>query len=443
MKMKTSYSLFKRAIVIAVVYFSAILTSLQAQNDLNVGYYPSYASTLLDTSVLDDVFDTVRVNGSVVTGDTNIAPVPIPTTVSALSGFDVVCIDFGGGRVQPNQNQADALIDYVKQGGILMMGGTENNGVTGTLSHPVPYIANALYCPSEGVNITVRNITGGSNPAQKLHPGNGPLLFSVDPGNIRTTTSYDAFPGVPSEGIILAGRPGACSGTGALEFIVPSYPCASACGVNGFAIFNGEIDSGTSEGPLFAGDTFFPPGSPGKRDNSQLNQDIAQLVFDFLYNPVAMTARYTWTSNPANTSATCPPTPLTLPCSIKDPGAIAGTCNPTNNDLEFSLNLAGISIGTTYSVTGATSATGTYGTPTMFMIASGADGTDKMVTVTDDTDASCTLDITITGATACFSCDSGADAPRFLGLTKSTWMTIGIVTAVGASVSILLKKLVF
>ena len=47
---------------------SAMLTSLQAQNDLNVGFYTRFAGPILDSSVLDDVFDTVRVNGFVVTG---------------------------------------------------------------------------------------------------------------------------------------------------------------------------------------------------------------------------------------------------------------------------------------------------------------------------------------------------------------------------------------
>jgi len=133
---------------------------------------------------------------------------------------------------------------------------------------------------------------------------------------------------------------------------------------------------------------------------------------------------------------------LAATCAIDNPGGVTGSCTG-QNDLAFSLNLSGNATGTTYTVTGATPAVGTYGTLTMFTIASGADGTDKMITVTDDTDASCTLDITITGATACFSCDSGADGPRFLGLTKSIWMTIGIVTAVGAGAFVLLRKFVF
>jgi len=63
--------------------------------------------------------------------------------------------------------------------------------------------------------------------------------------------------------------------------------------------------------------------------------------------------------------------------------------------------------------------------------------------ITDDTDTMCTRDITITAVPACVSCDSGADGPRFFGLTTSTWLTLGIVTVIGAGVSIVLKKLIF
>jgi len=129
-------------------------------------------------------------------------------------------------------------------------------------------------------------------------------------------------------------------------------------------------------------------------------------------------------------------------CAIDDPGAISGTCTGSN-DLEFSTIITGSNTGSTYMVTGATPTMGTYGTPTTFTIASGADGANKTITIIDDTDGMCTRDITITGVAACFSCDSGADGPRFLGLTTSTWSTLGIITVIGAGASIVLKKFVF
>jgi len=129
-------------------------------------------------------------------------------------------------------------------------------------------------------------------------------------------------------------------------------------------------------------------------------------------------------------------------CNIDDPGAIAGTCTG-NNNLEFTTTITASNTTSTYSVTsgGVSIATGaTYGTPMTFTIPDAADGTDKMITVTDDADTACTLDITITGAAACFSCPAGTDGPRFLGLTRSTWMTIGLTAAVGAGAFVLLKK---
>jgi len=134
--------------------------------------------------------------------------------------------------------------------------------------------------------------------------------------------------------------------------------------------------------------------------------------------------------------------PACVACSIDDLGSVVGTCTGSN-DLEFVTTITGSNTGATYTVSGATPTTGTYGTPTMFTIASGADRADKIITITDDTDTACTLDITITGAAACFSCPSGADAPRFLGLTRSTWITMGIVSVVAVSGGVLLKKIVF
>jgi len=139
----------------------------------------------------------------------------------------------------------------------------------------------------------------------------------------------------------------------------------------------------------------------------------------------------------------CSSSVVSLVCAIDDPGAISGTCISPSNDLQFSLNLTGSNIGSTYMVSGATPTTGTYGTATTFTIASGADGTDKMITVTDDTDSSCTRDITITGVAACFSCDSAADGPHFLGLTRSTWMTIGIVTGIASVSGLLMRRFMF
>jgi len=135
---------------------------------------------------------------------------------------------------------------------------------------------------------------------------------------------------------------------------------------------------------------------------------------------------------------------LATPCSINDPGTIAGTCIG-NNNLEFTTSITGISTGGSYSITsgGTTIATGVaYGAATTFTIPGAADGTDKTITIIDDADSRCTRDITIAGATTCL-CDSGADGPRFLGLSTSTWIAIGIVSAAGTFGIFLLKRFVF
>jgi len=59
-------------------------------------------------------------------------------------------------------------------------------------------------------------------------------------------------------------------------------------------------------------------------------------------------------------------------CAIDDPGTIAGNC-VGSNDLEFTTTITGSNTAATYTVTGATPTTGTYGTSTTFTIASGAD----------------------------------------------------------------------
>jgi len=438
------HNICKIAIAIVFVYFSAVLIPLQAQNDLNVGFYAAFSETVIDASVLDDVFDTVRINGTVVTGDIygGIPLTGVPNTVAGFGSADMVYVSLGASyNGDINQAQADALVDYVKQGGVLIMPDTEFSGISETSFSAVPYMANQLYCPSEGVNITLVNTPFFTtfNPAQKFHPGNGPLLFNANPGNIYTTASHDVYMGVPSEGsIFLAQSIGTCGNARVLEFIVPSCPGVSTCGVDGFAIFNGEESDGPLDAGYFSGSAIVSD----TRNNSQINQDIAQLAFDFLYDFPALATRLVWASDPANGNTICPPTAsCVVPCSITDPGAIAGNCTGTSNDLEFSLNLTGISTHTTYTVAGATPTTGTYGVATTFTIASGADGINKMITITDGADGTCMRNITITGALSC--CDSGADAPRFLGLTTSTWMTIGVVMIIGVGARVLLKKRVF
>jgi len=411
--------------------------------DLNMRYYhfttpsPFIGTGVLDVTVLDDVFDTVTVNGTVRTADTSnfLESTTLPTNVSGFSGIDMVVI--GNIFFAPSVSvaQADALVEYVKQGGMLF-GGFEQVFVSdGT--NLTKYVAERLYCPSEGVTITANSIAAGLNPAIGYHPNNGALLLTGGGATLGTTTTFDSYTGVPSESAILLGETfKSCNNTNVLEFIAPAYPKNSACGVNGFAILGGE-----GFGPLEAGyNTIISDPFNNIRNNTVLNQNYAQLAYDFLYDTAALNNRLAWASDPANNNATCPP--ATLPCAITDPGTIAGTCTGSNN-LEFTMNVTGSGTASTYTVTfGATtlSSAVAYGSATTFSIPSGADDTDKTITITDDTDTSCTINVTITGAEAC-ACDSGANAPKFLTLSSKTWLIMGVTLVIAGGVFLSRKKI--
>lgn len=98
------------------------------------------------------------------------------------------------------------------------------------------------------------------------------------------------------------------------------------------------------------------------------------------------------------------------PCEITSLGLAAGVCdnagttannNSTDGDDTFMLTIdpVGTGIGTTYTVSGGASATGTYGTP--LMISLPADGSNISITVTDDANTTCTFTESITAPMAC------------------------------------------
>lgn len=106
---------------------------------------------------------------------------------------------------------------------------------------------------------------------------------------------------------------------------------------------------------------------------------------------------------------------LAAGCNITSSGITALTCNnattgadPLDDYLTFSLNPAGATLGTTYTVsipTGTiTPTTGTYGVATSFQLQAGSAGAGNVtVTITDDTDGACTFDQLITDPGACSS----------------------------------------
>jgi len=431
---------------ITVVFLMFYTMICSAQNDLNALMFrnitpvPGFTDSM-DFSTIDDVFDTVTLNESIISGDVNsttgLAVSSMPTNVSGYAGIDMVLLALTDRSGAISVSQADALIEFVKQGGILMAG-LEDVPFSGP-SNIIEYLGENLFCPSESIDLTISDTTSGSNPSMAYHPSNGILLLTGSgAAGIETTRSYDVISGAPAESSILLSNSvnaSNCNATSLLEFIVPAYPGNSDCGIDGFAIISGESSSiGPFSGRISGG------FSSARRDNSLLNQNYAQLMFDFLYDPSAMATRLAWASDPANTNTSCPP--MALSCNITDPGAVSGMCNTTNNDLEFSLNLTGINIGTTYTVSGIagiTPTTGTYGTPTMFSIPNGSDSTNKTITITDDTDGTCTRNVTITGVATCFSCDSGTEGPRFLGLSTTTWGILTTILVIGTGIHLIRK----
>ncbi len=94
-----------------------------------------------------------------------------------------------------------------------------------------------------------------------------------------------------------------------------------------------------------------------------------------------------------------------LACSLTSLGLAAGACvdpgTPDTADDTFTLTIdpTGTDLGTTYTISGGASGTGTYGTP--FTVTLPADGAAVSITVTDDTDATCTLTEMVTAPTSC------------------------------------------
>lgn len=102
-------------------------------------------------------------------------------------------------------------------------------------------------------------------------------------------------------------------------------------------------------------------------------------------------------------------------CDLTDGGILAGTCNnnatlsdPTDDHFSFSLNPVGSNIGATYSVSGDITGSGiSYGAPAIFDNSTNGyvATTDLAITITDDADPSCTLDIIVEAPGSCSTCN--------------------------------------
>lgn len=102
-------------------------------------------------------------------------------------------------------------------------------------------------------------------------------------------------------------------------------------------------------------------------------------------------------------------------CNLSAGGLASLTCNdattptdPADDYLTFDLNPTGSTLGTNYTVSVSSGTisptTAAYGSATSFQLQGGSAGAGNVtVTITDDTDSGCTLDVTITDPGACSS----------------------------------------
>lgn len=302
---------------LALVLLVCITGSVRGQNNLTALFYgtPSGswgAGTSLDVTVLDGVFGTVNVNGANRTADfvSGMTVATLPTTLATFSGIQLVVVRANGAAVQANTSitkaQADNLIAYVKQGGVLV-GNMEGVMVSTVNKDFNVYMGEHLLTqPSLSISATAYNTAIG-NPFNTYHNLNGTLNLNNGATTVPTTSSASTFTGIPSESIVYASvKPTNASqcNSGVLDFVAPSYPGdyqALTSGILGFAYLSGE-----AAGPLNA--------SGGARDNLQANINLAQMIYDFLYTPTTMATRRAWSKTPANVNSFCPVATLAVEC---------------------------------------------------------------------------------------------------------------------------------
>jgi gliding motility-associated-like protein len=279
-------------IVLTLFTFCLPLQKMAGQN-LSVKTY-SYGSFDIDGLVLDSVFNTVTGDGSTKTANwkMNNNKSALPLTVAGFGGVQLFVFEAIDDSI--STAQADALIAYVKGGGILITS-TEGTKITGNINLN-KYIGEALLCNTATLTVSP-GAEPGIDPASSYHPGNGALLLNSNGANsVYTTATYSKTTGVPPECAILRGesivsKP--CDATAVLDFIAPPYPGVSGgrnnCGVKGFAIISGE---GAGPSVLY-------------RSGTRLTRNYTQLVYDFLYNPTAMDKRRKWSDTTSNVNADC------------------------------------------------------------------------------------------------------------------------------------------
>lgn len=306
--------------------------SVFGQNNVNIR---NFMNTQSDLDALDAAFDdvigvTTNPNGSPVTyngiNDFQFATSRnfIPSDVSAYAGVDMVFISEGPNATL-SQDQVDALVDFVFQGGILV-GNFEECTITDPRNGINPayvgaYLANTFACSDVYLMHTFGDGDNNQGAGESqtcvdpfpYHPGEGNLNLTA-PGwdavlgsggtDLRQAMS-SWYVGVPPENAVLycdadpddvvgsSGANATCGNVAVLDMVFPAYPgTPNECGIQGMAFISGESDNGILQN--------------NQRSNVQYNRNWAQLAYDFLHDPVAMADRNDWSSAPANVNTDCP-----------------------------------------------------------------------------------------------------------------------------------------
>ncbi len=358
--------------IIAIVGLSTNIAL--AQNNLTMKAYQNpIGSVKINYSVLDAIFGTVTSNGTVKTTDDNATTSnnlsTLPSTASGFGGVQLVIVDAlygnGGGSFHTSiltLQQADAIIDYVKSGGIFI-GDLEGVRITDASGpYALKYIGEALFCG----NVTLNIGPYGDNIASTVpavHPNDGLLLLNTNGAtSVNTSTSSSWFTNVPNESAVFYASPTsagytsgtACSDRKVLDVVIPSYPGViggrnNNCNVQGMALLSGELNG------IMMSDSITPTQARG---GSQSNKNYAQLIYDFLYSPTNMTNRINWATIPANTNTTCPPA---VSC-ISPTGVVTSPANqsvPNNTSATITVTATGATSYQWYSNTSNSNSGGT------------------------------------------------------------------------------------
>lgn len=317
-----------RKAITAAVLFTDLAVYAQPKN-LTVKIYGPRS---LDVTVLDARFDDVIVDGAVRTADYtgNTDWETLPTSVSGFGGVQMLVIG-GSGNGTPwrfvTQAQADALVQFVREGGILI---SAFNGVWvgNTYTKEINEYIGEKLMPGTNINPVAASPSWpvGANPPNvnyhvpAYHNGTWPLgLYTNSSSYVVSGTIATTYQNVPPASAVYGGtaKPtGSCSSFHVLEFLAPSYPGSVTAlnnNVKGFAYLSGEPGGGT------LGLTTIPSGGYGSNNDADNNKNLAGLIYDFLYNPAGMVTRRSWSGtsgNPSsNVNTACPPTTFTTECA--------------------------------------------------------------------------------------------------------------------------------